>query len=238
VDKRDNYIKRCVAIPGDTLQIIKGKVYTNGNPQKEIAGIQYEYYVLVEGQTISSRVLNRMGIYETSLIPGTPHISAKLTSKDVEKIKAFKNVKEVRRFYDDTYAYTSSYNYFPSDSTYKWTLDEFGPLYIPAKGATIDLTLSNLPLYERIIGTYEKNKLEVREGKIFINDAEMDRYTFTMDYYWMMGDNRHSSLDSRFWGFVPEDHIIGKPRLVWLSLDKNQPFPKRIRWNRFLMIIK
>ena len=238
VDKRDNYIKRCVAIPGDTLQIIKGKVYTNGNPQKEIPGMQYEYYVLVEGQTISSRVLNRMGIYETSVIPGTPHISAKLTSKDVEKIKAFKNVKEVRRFYDDTYEYASSYNYFPSDSSYKWTLDEFGPLYIPAKGATIDLTPSNLPLYERIIGYYEKNKLEVRDGKIYINDAEADHYTFKLDYYWMMGDNRHGSLDSRFWGFVPEDHIIGKPRLVWLSIDKNQPFPKRIRWNRFLMIIK
>ncbi|OFY56613.1 MAG: hypothetical protein A2Y87_09385 [Bacteroidetes bacterium RBG_13_46_8] len=238
VDKRDNYIKRCVAVPGDTLQIVQGKVYTNGNPQKEIAGMQYEYYVLVEGQTISSRVLNRMGIYETSLIPGTPHISARLTAKDVEKIKTFRNVKEVRRFFDDSYEYSRSYNYFPSDSAYKWTLDEFGPLYIPAKGTTIAITSSNLPLYERIIGTYEKNKLEVRDGKIYINDNETDHYTFKMDYYWMMGDNRHSSLDSRFWGFVPEDHIIGRPRFVWLSLDKNQPFPKRVRWKRMLMIIK
>jgi signal peptidase I len=238
VDKRDNYIKRCVAIPGDTLQIIRGQVYTNGNPQKEIEGMQYEYYVLVEGQTISNRVLNRMGIYETSQIPGTPHISAKLTAKDVEKIKAFRNVKEVRRFYDDIYEYSTSYNYFPNDSAYKWTLDEFGPLYIPAKGATIVITTRNLPLYERIIGYYEKNKLEVRDGKIFINDTETDHYTFKMDYYWMMGDNRHSSLDSRFWGFVPEDHIIGRPRFIWLSIDKNQPFPKNIRLRRMLMIIK
>ncbi len=238
VDKRDNYIKRCVAIPGDTLQIIRGKVYTNGKPQKEIPGIQYEYYILVEGQSISSRVLNRMDIYETSIIPGTPHISARLTAENVEKLKAFKNVKEVRRYYDDIYDYSRSYNYFPSDSNYKWTLDQFGPLYIPAKGATLRLTTANLPLYERIIGYYEKNELQVRDGKIYINGTETDKYTFNMDYYWMMGDNRHSSLDSRFWGFVPEDHIIGRPRFVWLSLDSNKPFPKKIRWKRMLMNIK
>jgi signal peptidase I len=139
---------------------------------------------------------------------------------------------------DDTYDYNQSYNYFPSDSNYKWTLDKFGPLYIPAKGATIKITMQNLSLYERIIGYYEKNKLEVRDDKIFINGIETDKYTFKMDYYWMMGDNRHSSLDSRFWGFVPEDHIIGKPRFVWLSLDKNKTFPKKIRWKRILMIIR
>ncbi|MBN1413826.1 MAG: S26 family signal peptidase [Bacteroidales bacterium] len=238
VDKRDNYIKRCVAIPGDTLQIIRGKVYTNGKPQKEIPGIQFEYYVFVEGQSISPRVLNRMDIYETSIIPGTPHITARMTDENVRKIKSFKNVKEVQRYYDDTYDYARSYNYFPSDSSYQWTLDQFGPLYIPAKGSTIDLNTGNLPLYERIIRYYEKNEMEIRDGKIYINGTETDRYTFKMDYYWMMGDNRHSSLDSRFWGFVPEDHIIGRPRFVWLSIDKNKPFPKRIRWKRMLMIIK
>jgi signal peptidase I len=238
VDKRDNYIKRCVAIPGDTLQIIEGKVYTNGKPQKDIPGIQYWNDIIIEGQTISPRVLNRMGIYDFSPYPGTPHIRALLTEKDIEKIKAFRNVKEIRRFYDDTYIYEQNYNYFPSDSNYKWTLDKFGPLYVPAKGATITITPDNLSLYERIIGYYENNKLEVRAGKIYINGAETNTYTFKMDYYWMMGDNRHSSLDSRFWGFVPEDHIIGRPRFVWLSLDKNKTFPKKIRWNRIFMIIK
>ncbi|MBN2273819.1 MAG: S26 family signal peptidase [Bacteroidales bacterium] len=238
VDKRDNYIKRCVAVPGDTLQIIRGKVYTNGRPQKEIPGIQYEYYIRVEGPTISSRVLNRMDIYEASMIPGTPHLSAKLTDENVKKIKAFKNVKDVMRIYDDTYNYARSYNYFPSDTNFKWSLDEYGPLYIPAKGATIKLSTDNLPLYERIIDYYEKNDLDIRDGKIYINGVETDKYTFKMDYYWMMGDNRHSSLDSRFWGFVPEDHIIGKPRFVWLSLDNNKTFLKRIRWKRFFMGIK
>jgi signal peptidase I len=238
VDKRDNYIKRCVAIPGDTLQVIHGKVYVNGKPQKDIPGIQYEYYILVEGQTISKRVLNRMGIYETELIAGTPHIGARLTDSDVEKIKAFKNVREVRRVYDEDYNYSTCYNYFPSDSNYKWTLDQYGPLYIPAKGATIALTTQNLSLYERIIGYYEKNTLEVKDGKIFINGKESGEYTFKMDYYWMMGDNRHSSLDSRYWGFVPEDHVIGSPRFIWLSLDKNQHFPKNIRWKRMFMIIR
>lgn len=238
VDKRDNYIKRCVAVPGDTLQIIMGKVYTNGKPQKEIPGIQYEYTIIIEGQSISKRVLNKLGITEYMTYPGTPHISAKLTDADVARIKAFKNVKEVRRLYDINYIYERSYNYFPNDTSFKWTLDNFGPLYIPAKGATIDITLKNLPLYERIISYYEKNKLEVKEGKIFINGQETDKYTFKMDYYWMMGDNRHSSLDSRFWGFVPEDHIIGKPGFVWLSIDKNKPLLQKIRWNRMFMAIK
>jgi signal peptidase I len=238
VDKRDNYIKRCVAIPGDTLQIIMGKVYTNGKPQKEIPGIQYEYTIIMEGQSISRRVLNKLGITEYTSYPGTPHISAKLTDEDVAKIKAFKNVKDVRRLYDTSYSYERSYNYFPSDTNFKWTLDNFGPLYIPAKGATINITVQNLPLYERIISYYEKNELEVRDGKIYINGKETDIYTFKMDYYWMMGDNRHSSLDSRFWGFVPEDHIIGKPGFVWLSIDKNKSFLKKIRWNRMFLVIK
>jgi len=238
VDKRDNYIKRCVAIPGDTLQIIMGKVYTNGKPQKEIPGIQYEYKIIMEGQSISRRVLNKLEITEYSSYPGTPHISAKLTDADVAKIRAFKNVKEVRRVYDTNYVYERSYNYFPNDTNFKWTLDNFGPLYIPAKGATINITTQNLPLYERIISYYEKNKLEVKDDKIYINDKETDKYTFKMDYYWMMGDNRHGSLDSRFWGFVPEDHIIGKPGVVWLSIDKNKPFLKKIRWNRMFMVIK
>ncbi|MBN2612973.1 MAG: S26 family signal peptidase [Bacteroidales bacterium] len=237
VDRRDNYIKRCVAIPGDTLKIADGKVIVNGTPQKDIKGIQHYYVVIVNsGASLSDRVLSRAGIEDYQRFPGTPHIHTTLTDEQVEKVKGFNNVIDVRL--DTRIGDTYDINMFPGDTNYRWTLDNFGPLYVPAKGATIRIDSSNLPLYGRIIGYYEKNNLEVKDGKIFINGTETNEYTFKMDYYWMMGDNRHSSLDSRFWGFVPEDHIVGKPKFVWLSLDKNKSFLGKIRWNRMFMGIK
>jgi signal peptidase I len=237
VDRRDNYIKRCVAISGDSLKIVDGKVYVNGIPQKEIKGIQFYYIIIVKsGASLSDRVLQRMGITDYQRFPGTPHIHAPLTSAELEKIRNFNNVLEVRK--DSRIGDTYDYNIFPSDTNYKWTLDNYGPIYIPKKGETIIIDSTNLPFYERIIGYYENNKLEVKDGKIFINDKQTNEYTFRMNYYWMMGDNRHSSLDSRFWGYVPEDHIVGSPKFIWLSLDKNKSFIKKVRWNRMFMIIK
>jgi signal peptidase I len=124
---------------------------------------------------------------------------------------------------------------FPHSEAYPWNLEFFGPLTVPAKGSTVELNTSNLPLYRRIIEAYEKNDLEIRGEKIYINGEEASSYTFQMDYYFMMGDNRHNSADSRFWGFVPEDHIIGKPRLIWLSVDKEYG---KIRWNRMFRIVR
>ena len=115
--------------------------------------------------------------------------------------------------------------------------DNFGPLWIPQKGAEIELTLEILPLYERIITSYEGNELDVRDGKIFINGVESTSYVFSQDYYFMMGDNRHNSLDSRYWGFVPEDHIVGRPAVIWLSTDSSRSFPSNIRWRRFLKFV-
>jgi signal peptidase I len=233
VDKRDNYIKRCVAIPGDTLQIINRKVYTNGQPQKDYPGIQFSYYIVLnEGANISDRVFERMNIYD--IMRSGNMIHAYLTNEEVNTIREFKGVREVvGNEYWDSYAF----DYYPNDTTFRWSLNNFGPLYIPRKGSTIELNAKNLILYERVISYYEKNKLEVKDGIVLINGKESDSYTFKMDYYWMMGDNRHSSLDSRFWGFVPEDHIVGRPRLIWLSIDKNKKFINRIRWNRMFKLV-
>ncbi len=228
VDKRDNYIKRCVAIPGDTLQIINKRVYTNGKPQQEYPGIQFSYYIyLKEGENIADKVFQRMEIYDIQRSGNVIH--AYLTNDEVKNIRSFKSVREIiGNDYFDAY----SPDYFPNDTNYQWTLNNFGPLYIPRKGATIEINTRNLCLYERIISYYEQNDLQVRDGQIYINGQPATTYTFRMGYYWMMGDNRHSSLDSRFWGFVPEDHIVGKPKLIWLSIDKNKKFISRIRWER------
>jgi len=231
VDKRDNYIKRCVAIPGDTLQIINKQLYTNGKPQPAYPGIQFSYYIyLKDGQSISDRVFERMEIYDIERLGNVIH--AYLTSKEVAKIREFKSVSDVvgNSYYDEY-----STDYFPNDTNYRWTINNFGPLYVPKKGATVAIDIHNLCLYERIISYYENNNVEVKEDQVFINGKPADTYTFKMDYYWMMGDNRHSSLDSRFWGFVPEDHIVGKPKFIWLSLDKNKKFINRIRWERMFM---
>jgi signal peptidase I len=154
-----------------------------------------------------------------------------LTQDELEKVREFKSVQQIiANDYFDGY----SIDYFPNDTNYRWTINNFGPLYIPKRGATIKIDTKNLCLYERIISYYEKNDLQVKNNQIMINGKVTDEYTFKMDYFWMMGDNRHSSLDSRFWGFVPEDHIVGEPKLIWLSLDKNKKFLSKIRWDRML----
>ena len=128
-------------------------------------------------------------------------------------------------------------NIFPHDSNYQWNVDNFGPLTVPKKGETVNLNMETLPLYERIIDLYEDHELEVKDSTIYVDGVATDNYTFDMDYYWMMGDNRHNSADSRYWGFVPEDHVVGKAVFIWLSLDKEKGLPNNIRWNRLFNVV-
>lgn len=236
VDKRENYIKRCIAIPGDTIQIIDQIVYVNGKKSDLPEDMQFMYRVKTDGYDINKRTLDKLDITEPVYQDGDALLIT-LTNENVEKLKQLPNIVSVEKFIQPK-GYQQSM-IFPFDTAYKWNVDNFGPLYIPKKGATIELTIQNLPIYTRIIEAYELNKLEVKNGKIFINGVETTKYTFKLDYYWMMGDNRHNSADSRFWGFVPNDHIVGKAVFVWLSLDQNKTlFKGKIRWNKIFRIVK
>ena len=242
-DKTDHYVKRCVALPGDTLRVIDGQVYIDGVAQEVYPGVQLSYTVVTTGGRINPRELSRLGLnmeelYFDERLPGYP--SMPLTAGMLGKVKAFPIVVSVEPNLD-VYPpdYPDSYlSIFPFRESFRWTRDAFGPLWIPAKGTTVPLDVENLPLYERIITTYEGHTLQVTaDGTINIDGTAVTEYTFGQDYYFMMGDNRHNSLDSRYWGFVPEDHIVGRPALVWLSTDRNRKFPDNIRWRRFFKFI-
>ena len=241
-DKKDHYVKRCVAVAGDTLEIVNGRVHVNSVPQEVWPGVQNTYTVVTTGQRINPVYLDKLGINSSELgfdpsLPGYPAMP--LTTEMYQQLKEAPVVESVSENID-VYPpdYPDSYiTIFPFSPNYKWTRDNFGPLWVPQKGATVQLTQENLPLYERIITSYEGNDLKVIDGKIHINSEEAQSYTFKQDYYFMMGDNRHNSLDSRYWGFVPEDHIVGKPAMVWLSIDGNKKFPRNIRWRRFFKFV-
>ncbi len=239
VDKRENYIKRCVAIPGDTLRIKKGNLYVNGKMQEPIEGLQYNYTIRTNGTAINSKILDDLNIAKADRFfnPSGGIYEMPLTTEAYNRIRKLRNVHSVLR-HENTNATMMTKAIFPHSPDYPWTEDNFGPLWVPKKGETVDITIENLPLYERIIGHYEQNTLEVKDSVILINDKPASSYTFNMDYYFMMGDNRHNSADSRFWGFVPEDHVVGKASFVWLSLDTDKRFPANIRFNRFLMGIE
>ena len=236
VDKRENYIKRCVAIAGDSLKIIKGQVYINGKAQKEIPGIQYKYLINTNGTAINASTLEKLDITQSEVEGSDSRYIMSLTAEQARKMDGLKFIQSKERV---TWpSDNSDPAIFPSDPKFTWNLDNFGPIWIPKKGVTINISVENLPIYKRIIDVYEENDLKVKDGAIYINGAPASTYTFKMDYYWMMGDNRYNSADSRYWGFVPEDHVVGKASFVWLSLDKNKSFLSKIRWNRFFMGVK
>ncbi len=238
VDKKSNYVKRCVGIAGDSLAIKDGIVFVNGKVLifPERAKPQFSYKMAIdpaasidfESLFKELDITDRYGINNTK---DTIYFSA-LPATSVERFKNVPGIKSVTRIIHKEI----DKSIFPH--TENWNVDNFGPIYIPQAGKTVALNLETLPFYSRIITEYEKNKLEIKGADIYINGAKTKSYTFQQNYYWMMGDNRHNSEDSRYWGYVPEDHIVGKPIFIWMSWDSNGVgIMNKIRWNRLFTTV-
>ena len=231
VDRRENYVKRCVGLPGQTLEIKDKVIYVDGQKEDQPELVQFNYRVYTkDGQYLSDKLCADLGISDedkahvldrTNGMPLTFQAKAAL-EKMPEVVDSIVEVKD--GYFGRLY---------PLDHDYGWTRDNYGPIYIPKKGDEIELNMENICIYERPIRTYEGNQLDIKADGIYINGQKTNKYKFKMDYYWMMGDNRHNSADSRYWGFVPEDHIVGKPLFIWLSVSPdNNPEASTYRWNR------
>lgn len=238
VDKRDCYVKRCIGLPGDSLEIRHNKVYINGEFLPDAPETQHIYQIRTNGLTLNDKFYEGLGISnEDRMMGGSgPVYTLPLSGAKAKQVAEMPFIASIE--IEDELPDSTGLTVFPYSEDYPWSRDNFGPLWIPSKGATIILDSKNILLYERIITAYEGHTLDYKNGKIYIDDVETTEYTFCMDYYWMMGDNRHKSADSRYWGFVPEDHVVGKPILVWLSLDPDKPWYSCIRWDRFFMSVK
>lgn len=232
VDRRENYVKRCVGLPGQTLQIRNRIVYLDGRANKEPDNVQYTYR-MKKVADFPDELMKELGISMEDLTCLNQNGYMPLTGKAARELRKHREL--VRDVTLNTEAVTG--DLYPLNGNYGWTRDNYGPIWIPQKGKSIKLNMRNIAIYERPIKVYEGNELDVRGGKIYINGKEAREYTFKMDYYWMMGDNRHNSADSRYWGFVPEDHIVGKPIFIWWSSDPDRSGLSGIRWGRLFRMV-
>jgi signal peptidase I len=239
VDKRDNYTKRVVGLPGDTIAIFHGRAYVNGIPEPLVEGSQFNYSLKAKGNAEDTMLMKKLGVslYDVNYNVYNSIYNLPLTRKMYHTLIDSGYFKAIVR-YESIDPSSVNRQIFPQNSDFNWTEDNYGPLYVPEKGAAVELTIDNLPLYERIITAYEGNRLKLVNDSIYINNSLASSYTFKMDYYFMLGDNRHNSKDSRYWGFVPQDHIIGRAILIWFSADKKENFFRSIRWRRMLKRIR
>ena len=233
-DRQENYVKRCVGLPGQTLQIKNRIVYLDGKPNKEPDNVQYSYYVKLATDHIPDDVLKELNISMEDLTTLNQFGYMPLTKRAVAFLSKRKDLVKSIKLNTDA---APSISLYPHNMVKNWTVDNYGPIWIPKKGATVKLNLSNIAIYDRPIRVYEGNDLKVKNGHIYINGRLAHSYTFKMDYYWMMGDNRHNSADSRYWGFVPEDHIVGKPIFIWWSSDPDRKGFNGVRWNRLFKMV-
>ena len=240
MDKRTNYVKRATGIAGDTLEVREGYVYINGKKTilPDRAKPQWMHLVDTDNQKFSQGAINRYNIREGKLLnDGRYYLN--LTDEEAALIAKNPIVKSIEKHLTPKGNYDASV--FPHDPKYAWSSDNFGPIYIPKKGVTIALNENTIPFYEQIIRRYENNDLTIFGNDIYINGKKAKNYTFKQDYYWMMGDNRQNSLDARNWGYVPFDHVVGKPVMIWLSWDPNAPSfvakLQSIRWDRMFTTV-
>lgn len=228
VDKRLKQLKRCIAIPGDIVQIIDNKVYVNNTLISDKSSVEYNYLVKTNGKKLNRSFIINNEINDGGMINESGDYCFALTKN---KFELFKNLPEIKSIalIDDRFSNHTD-ELFPYK--YNWTLSNYGPLHIPKKGEKIKLDTNNINYYYQIISDYEGNKLEISNDSIFINNKYSNSYIFKMNYYFVLGDNRHNSIDSRYWGFLPENHIIGKATMIWFSWDSKKKFFKKIRWSR------